>query len=45
MKKIFEPLKLEIYYFDEKDVITQSFPQDENELPITGFDPESGDFV
>ena len=24
MKKIFEPLKLEIYYYEEKDVVTAS---------------------
>lgn len=33
MKKILEPLKIEIYYFDEQDVLTESFDEakDKNE--------------
>ena len=34
MKKVFEPLQLEIYYFDEMDAITCSFPADDRETGI-----------
>ena len=36
MKKLFQPLQLEICYYDEKDVLTESFDEvvDENEGPI-----------
>lgn len=34
MKKIFEPLKIEIYYYEEKDIVTFSAEStDDNELP------------
>ena len=36
MKKVFEPLQLEIYYFDEMDAITCSFPADDREAGILG---------
>ena len=46
MKKIFEPLQLEISYFDEMDAITCSFPADDSETGILGggFTSNVGEF-
>ena len=35
MKKIFEPLKMEICYFEERDVLTDSYEPEDYEGPIT----------
>ena len=47
MKKTFEPLKLDICYFEEMDAITCSFPADDNETGILGggFTTDAGEFV
>ena len=40
MKKIFEPLKIEIYYYEEQDIVTSSpstpsdWTEGDNELPM-----------